>query len=176
MSEFSESYHLKSKNPQDAVLLLQKANKKGYVFNESDGWVSFVVEGDAFIPNQSLISSNEGILFHFINAEDHGWEFTIYDKDKQISHYSCFWEEDISIDSSALNIEVISEILQWENEKTKDIKDILFVQDINEAFEKNVASSFAELMGLKNYEWISYDYVSGDTDSYTEQCPGIIEV
>lgn len=176
MSEFSDSYHLKTDNMQDGIKLLQKAGKRGFVFAESNGWVTLVAEGESFMPNESLISANTGILLHFINAEDHGWGFTIYNGNRQISGYECFWEEDLTIDDSELDIKVIGKIIECGDEKIKDIKDILYVQDIEEAAEKNVAESFAKLIGLKYHEWVSYNYVSNEPEVYKEQCGGLIQV
>jgi len=176
MSQFSESYHLKTKDMQDGIMLLQKAGKRGFVFSESNGWVTLVAEGEAFMPNEGLINSNTGILLHFMNAEDHGWGFTLYDGNKQISQYSCFWEEDLIIEDSDLNIKALGEIIEHKNEKIKDIKDILYIQEIEEVFEKNVAKAFADLIGVTYHEWVSYDYVSNETEAYKDQCPGLVEV
>lgn len=43
MSEFSESYHLQTTNPEDAINLLRKSKRKGYVYPAANGWVTFVV-------------------------------------------------------------------------------------------------------------------------------------
>lgn len=176
MSQFSNSYHLKTKNVQDGVKLLQDTGKKGFVFSESKGWVTVVAEGEPFIANESIIGANTGILLHFINAEDFGWGFTIFNADRKVSHYSCFWEEDLTIDDSELNMKAFDEIIEDTDQKLKEIKDILYIQGIEEAFEKNVAEAFVDLIGVKYHNWISYDYVSNDIKVYKEQCPDLIEV
>lgn len=175
MSQFSDSYHLKTKNIQDGIMLLQNAKKRGYVFSPLNGWVTIVAEGEPFIANESIINSNIGILLHFINAEDHGWGFTLFDSDKQISHYSCFWEDELAIDDSELNIKVFDEFIGHEDQKLKKIKDVLYIQGIEEAFEKNVAKTFVDLIGITYHEWVSYDYVSNELEFYKQQCPGLVK-
>ena len=44
MSEFSESYHLRSERQDDAVELLRRAKLKGYVYPPTSGWVTFLAE------------------------------------------------------------------------------------------------------------------------------------
>lgn len=50
MSEFSDSYHLRSNNQQDGVDLLRAAGLRGYVFPPENGWVTVVAEGEEFDP------------------------------------------------------------------------------------------------------------------------------
>ncbi|WP_272948157.1 hypothetical protein [Paenibacillus sp. A3] len=37
---------MKTKKKEDVVELLKKAEKKGYVFEEANGWVAFVCNGN----------------------------------------------------------------------------------------------------------------------------------
>ena len=52
MSEFSESYHLRSERAQDAIDILKSAGKKGYVYEPINGWVTFLPEGGVFEPDE----------------------------------------------------------------------------------------------------------------------------
>jgi hypothetical protein len=40
MSEFSESDHLRSERPEDAIELLRSARRKGFVYEPGNGWVT----------------------------------------------------------------------------------------------------------------------------------------
>lgn len=91
MSQFSASYHLITSNQQDVVNLLKSANLHGYVFPEKDGIVTFVVKREGmseFNCCEQLLEYNIKPLVFFVNAEDHGWSYEIYDKNESIASYS----------------------------------------------------------------------------------------
>ena len=100
MSEFSESYHLRSERPEDAVELLRRAKWRGYVYQPVNGWVTFLAEGGVFEPDKRIIAAAMHPLLHYVSAEDHGWSFTLYDHGKVVSRYRCDWENTISVDDS----------------------------------------------------------------------------
>lgn len=43
MSEFSESFHLKSDRLEEGVVLLEKVSLKGYVLPPHNNWVSYLI-------------------------------------------------------------------------------------------------------------------------------------
>jgi hypothetical protein len=96
MSEFSESYHLRSERTEDAVKLLRSAKRKGYVYQPVNGWVTFVAEGGNFEPDQKIIIAAHQPLLHFVSAEDHGWSFALFDLTKILSAYRCDWDNEIT--------------------------------------------------------------------------------
>src|SRR5690242_13108923 len=100
MSEFSESYHLRSSDINDGVSLLKRAGLKGYVFPPASGWVSFVAEQNSFAPDQRITSQNHGTLLHYVSAEDHGWTFAVFEGDRLVCGYDCAWENDVRVDDS----------------------------------------------------------------------------
>ena len=51
MSEFSESYHLRSERADDAIELLRRAKRKGYVYQPINGWITFLAEEGVFEPD-----------------------------------------------------------------------------------------------------------------------------
>ncbi|MGL5437640.1 MAG: hypothetical protein ACRDBO_20010 [Lachnospiraceae bacterium] len=96
MSQFSTSYHLLTSNQQDAVKLLKSANLHGYVFPEKNGIVTFVIKQEQmseFSCCEQLLMHNTKPLVFFINAEDHGWSYEIYDKNEYIAGYSSSFNE-----------------------------------------------------------------------------------
>lgn len=91
MSQFSASYHLLTLDQQDAVKLLKSANLHGYVFPEKNGIVTFVIKQEQtseFSCCEQLLIHNTKPLVFFINAEDHGWSYEIYDKNEYVAGYS----------------------------------------------------------------------------------------
>lgn len=97
MSQFSASYHLITSNQQDAVKLLKDANLQGYVFPEKNGIVTFVIEQEEMSEfnfcNQLLMHITKPLVF-YINAEDHGWSYELYDKGECIVSYSSSFNEE----------------------------------------------------------------------------------
>lgn len=107
MSQFSTSYHLITSNQQDAVKLLKQANLHGYVFPEKNGIVTFVIQQEQmseFKCSEQLLTHNTKPLVFYINAEDHGWFYGIYDKNECIVSYS-----------SSLNEEELMEGFDFDN-------------------------------------------------------------
>lgn len=164
MSEFSESYHLFSTKQNDGMKLLKRAWLQGFVYPEINNWVTIIPKGSIFQPNRRLINSNTGILIHLVNAEDHGWSFSIYDGKKRTFHYECTWEEDIEINQDEYNRERIVELINSNPNKMQsvtplDITKIFYISDFEEIFERNPVNQVAGLLGLEHFEWISYEYV-----------------
>src|SRR5689334_15179452 len=111
MSEFSESYHLRGSDINEGVELVRRSGLKGYVFPPKDGWVAIVVEENSFAPDQRVVSQNTGMLLHFVSAEDHGWTFTLFDGDREVSAYDCGWENDVRVDESRYSKNPIAALL-----------------------------------------------------------------
>ncbi|KGE16808.1 hypothetical protein [Paenibacillus wynnii] len=167
MSEFSESYHLLSNNQQEGVSLLQNAGIGGFVFPETNNWVTLLPEGDIFELNNELISHNPGVLLHYIYAEDHGWSLSVFEGTNQTFHYECTWEEEVENNYQEINKSKIIEIMNRNPSKEKDItafeiSKYFKIRDQEELFELIPAYRVAELIGLSNFEWISYEYMEMD--------------
>lgn len=164
MSEFSESYHLKSNNQNDAVLLLKRALLSGYVLPQHSGWVSLVLKESQFEPIDNLISSSQGQLIHYIYAEDHRWEISIYLDSKQVLNYRCDWEDEMSIDDKGLRMDLVKE-LSTQEVSDEQLDEIFYPKDLDDIFDNPPAYRIAEILGLKHYEWVSYDNVNSDLES-----------
>ncbi len=162
MSEFSESYHLRTDNQQDVVNLIKETNNKGYVFPAQNGWVTFVVEGSAFDIDESVISQNPGILVHYIFAEDHGWELRVFRKDDLIFEYACGWTDEIQIEKSVFNIDVLTELIMEQGNSAEGIESLFDVGEETFNMEQPPAYTVAEKLGLTYYEWLSADYLGRD--------------
>ena len=72
MSEFSESFHLRSDCQQNGEDLLRRAGLTGAVFSPVRGWVTVVPESEMYEAVDQMVASNQGLLLHYLYAEDHG--------------------------------------------------------------------------------------------------------
>lgn len=183
MSEFSESYHLRSISQNDGVELLRRAGLKGFVFPPANAWVTIVAEGAPYEPNKKLITANTGVLLHYMYAEDHGWAFSVYSGSEPAVEYGCYWEGDLVIDDSALDLgrlcELVGPCAGGEAELCLEkIRDVLCPQSHDEVFEGDgpPAYRFARLLGLENYRWLSYRYLVIDYDRGDWEPNGAVRV
>jgi hypothetical protein len=165
MSEFSESYHLRGTSRREAITLLERAGLAGYVFPALDGWVTFVAEGEPFKLNERLVAANEGVLVRWVFADDHGWAFDVVKARKPILRYECSWEEEIEVDGkishAALQQALGMELPRLAGEAGATV---LYPESIEQLLEVKPAYSFAKAIGLTNYRWLAYDYLSRDEE------------
>lgn len=153
MSEFSESYHLKSENVSEAVELLRRAGLKGYVFPPASGWVSFVAEG-VFTSQERIAPANEALLLHYISAEDHGWSFAIFDAADCICAYNCNWNDDLEVDDNAYVPAVLQRFVSSEETNFKEVDALLHPSSMDEAFAFDAARNVPKALGIEHYEWL----------------------
>lgn len=87
MGEVSESLHLRSENPKDAVALLKRAEVAGFVFPARNGWVSIACtlgSEDRFMLEQE----NKGLLLFYEYSADHGCWVNLHEGKKRIARIS----------------------------------------------------------------------------------------
>ena len=174
MSEFSESYHLRSERAEDGIELLRRSKRKGYVYQPVNGWVSFVADEGVFEPDERIVSSASHPLLHFVSAEDHGWSFTLFDRGKAVCGYSCAWESDITADDSKYSREALEKLVpSAEPELLDELERRMHPSDFDEVMEINAPRLLAQALGLEHYEWLAYDYIATDGP---DEHPGVTEV
>lgn len=157
MSEFSESVHLRTENPYDAVDLLKRARVAGYVFPAHRGWVSFVhAQGAARVGDPDnrarLEEANRGVLLFYDYAADHGCWVQINEGNKPVGRFKASFEkpsarfdrgafERLGLVSSA----GANEIEQW-------------MKRAHIFHERSSTNAYviAERLGLPRYKWFSY--------------------
>jgi hypothetical protein len=174
MSEFSESYHLRSDRAEDAMELLRHVRRKGYVYQPANGWVTFVAEGGVFEPDERIATAASQPLLHFVSAEDHGWSFTLFDQGKIVSGYRCDWENDITSDDSRYSREALQQLVpSAEPELLDEFERRMHPKDFDELLAANRSRLLAQALGLEHYEWLAYDYIASDSP---DDHPDVIEV
>lgn len=177
MSEFSESYHLRSERTEDAITLLRRAGCKGYVCQASGGWVTFVADGGIFEPDELIVGAAEHPLLHYVHAEDHGWSFTLFDGTEVISACRCDWDEEMSIDRDLYSRSALQRFVKKENlPLLAEFERHLGSGDMEGILEAEPIKTLAKALGLENYEWLSYSYIADDSASSDTTRPKIIQV
>ena len=178
MSEFSESYHLRTERSEDAVELLRRARLKGYVFPAIGGWVTFLAENGSFKPDQLIVANcPPAPLLHYVSAEDHGWGFTLFDQGNTACKYSCAWDPGLTIDDAHYSRDELQRLVpladsllleEFESEmRPTEYKDIV---------GSEASKNFARALGLEHYEWIAYHYVDRDFRFGKNGRPNVIVV
>jgi hypothetical protein len=177
MSEFSESYHLRSERAEDAVELLRRARRKGYVYQPTNGWVTFLAEEGVFEPDERIVAAASHPLLHYVSAEDHGWSFALFDRGKVVSGYRCDWDDEIRVDDSRYSRAVLQQLVPSAAPALfDDFERWLHPTDFDELFEAEPSKLLAQALGLENYDWLSYDYMARDFPDSPEDYPEVIEV
>jgi hypothetical protein len=164
MSEFSESYHLRSERADDAIELLRATRRKGYVYPPVNGWVSFVADDGVFEPDERIVAAARHPLLHFVSAEDHGWSFTLFDGGKAVSAYRCDWEDDITADDSRYSREALQRLIPSAQTSLLDELERRFrPTDFDGLLELSPSRLLAQALGLEHYDWLSYEYIASES-------------
>jgi hypothetical protein len=177
MSEFSESYHLRSERAEDAIELLKRAKRKGYVYQPVDGWVTFLAEEGVFEPDERIVAAAIQPLLHYVSAEDHGWSFNLFDRTKLISGYRCDWNDDIRVDDSNYSRTALLQVVpSAQGSLLDEFESRLHPKDLDELFEAEPSKLLAQALGLEHYDWLAYDYIARDFHDSPENHTDVTEV
>lgn len=162
MSEFSESCHLASLETATGIALLERAGVSGWVFPAVEGWVTVVVDADFSGQAEWLLSpANEGVMLAYVNAEDHGWGFAVFDGPNEVSRYTCNWEDDIEFDDSKLDRDRLAALVPAAIHLVTS--GTLEPATIEDAFDvatlENPGHRAARILGIRHVKWISGEYL-----------------
>lgn len=172
MSDFSDTYHLRTSRVEDAVALLRRAGIHGFVLPEDGEWVLIVPSGEVFVANQKLIEANHGELIHFMYAEDHGWGFELYSGSEEVLSYGCSWDQVITVERPLDYSALIERHPAFGARFTKEQLQRLFEPDSLELLlELSPADACADVFGLKYVHWIRYDQLCADLHSGANAFP-----
>ena len=177
MSEFSESYHLRSEQAEDAIELLRRARVRGYVYQAANGWVTFLAEGGVFEPDQRIVASANRPLLHYVSAEDHGWSFALFDRGKIVTSYRCDWDNEITVDASRYSRAALESYIPSAQPGLLDaFEQVLNPETFDDLFSEEPSKLFAQAVGLEHYDWLSYQYMASDFEESREDYPEVIDV
>ena len=177
MSEFSESYHLRSEHAEDATELLRRAKRKGYVFKPTNGWVTFLADDGCFKPERQIVTNSQHPLLHFFSAEDHGWSFTLFYEGKPVSAYSCEWDPGISVNDAKYSRDAILRVIpSVDTILLDDFEAEMRPAGYDDLIGSEVSKTFARAMGLEHFDWVAYHYVERDFRFSRERRPDVLVV
>lgn len=177
MSEFSESYHLRSERAEDAVELLRRAGLRGYVFPPANGWVTFVAQGGTFEPDERVVAASTKPLLHFMSAEDHGWSFTLHDGTRVASRYSCAWDDEVWVDDSLYSRAALLQLVpSVQSALLEKFEASMLPGGFDDLIEAGPSRLLAEAMGLPRFEWLAFDYIDNDFQLAPHDHPGVTRV
>ncbi len=159
MSEFSDSFHLRATDPQDAIALLQRAKVPGYVFAPASGFVTFVCPRDT-ASHEAVIAANLGRLVHYAFSADHGCAVDVFDRDAKVASLAVDFDEARAhfersklIASGLLDAKNADAISRW-------IRGSAEVENRS----ANAAHVIARSLRLPHFAWLSYDYARSADD------------
>ena len=153
MSEFSESFHLKTDAKNEGKKLLKSIGVNGIVFEETNGWVTVIHEGE--LNSQiSPMSSYNGIIVHYMYAEDHAWMLNVFYQGNSVCNFVCAWDPEIHIEDKSLNFKELSKLIV-SYESLQEFEELFSLNEIEKIFKVNPAYTFAKLIGLEHYKWLS---------------------
>lgn len=177
MSEYSESYHLRSERAEDAIDLLRRAKLKGYVYQPVNGWVTFLAEEGIFEPDERIVAAASHPLLHYVSAEDTGWSFRLYDRTKVVSGYRCDWDDVVHYDDSKYSRTGLQQFIPSAQPALLDhFERRMHPKDFNELFESEPPKLFAQAVGLEHYDWLAYDYIARDFHESPENHADVTKV
>ncbi|MBP1994129.1 hypothetical protein [Paenibacillus eucommiae] len=162
MSEFSDSFHLKTSNQNDVIRLLQSAKVKGYMYEEKNGWVTFVVAERSGNIEDALRESNPGVLIHYIYMEDHMWELKIFNNDELVFDYVAEWTDELVIEKNIFDLDMLGELIRQQGNSVEDLELLFDLKDGNLNYEEPPAYVIAQKLGLTYFEWVSADSMEDD--------------
>lgn len=165
MSDFSVAYHLKTDQISDVVDLLSSLNIKGYVFQPTKGWVTFVTELDEFEPHDLISKNVSGTLLFLVRTNDFlCWNFEVFLDSESHGRYAIQASDELHAEIvNTLSDQALSLLVA--QSQIDDLTRILNPVFYNAALDKGDLD-FAELVGLENIEWISYFQVDCNVDDY----------
>lgn len=177
MSEFSESYHLRSDRREDAIELLQRAGLKGFVYPPGNGWVTFLAEDAMFKPDSRVVTAARQPLLHYVSAEDHGWSFCLFEQATPVSRYHCYWNDDVQFDDAGYSRPALERVVPTaQRARLDELEQHLRPEDIDAAVGSDTAKLLAEALNLENYDWLSYDYIERDMAREPGSYPNVTKV
>ncbi len=154
MSEFSESYHLRTTDKNEGKQLVEELGVSGIVFAETNGWVTVLLEGELNAHIRNVASNFDGVVLHYMYAADHAWMTNLFSKGNPISSFVCAWDPELHIEDEALDVDALSTLLLNAEDEEK-LEALFSLADLDEIFEINPAYSFAALLGIEHYQWLA---------------------
>ncbi|MCT4611802.1 MAG: hypothetical protein N4A47_00365 [Clostridia bacterium] len=163
MSEFSVTYHMRTKNIKEVEEMILKSGLDGVIIEKNNLWLSFAISEEPeniHLPNDKIVENSSGTLIFNVFAEDHGWALYIYEDGKQISKYEQDFDAAYSFERYVYlreyNMNALSKIMTGVSKLYLPV--IMQISSLlplgyNMKLSKKVASA----LNLPAYEWVLYE-------------------
>jgi hypothetical protein len=173
MSEFSDSYHIRTDDPAEVKQRLRQARLAGIIFGPSGGWLTFIpyeeltayrrsMVGDAFTVQLSRVLS--ATVLHYNFSEDFGWSFAVARPGQKLNGFKCWWDPEPTIEREQLDLGQLASIANVEA-----LAPLLQRFDATTAHSQRPAYGFAEQLRLPAYKWLSPNLAQHHTDDLIAQ-------
>lgn len=173
MSEFSESYHIKTDRPDETIRRLANAGLHGLAFPPAAGWLTFIPYGLSEFPfsgaaAQPILDAVDQPVLWYVYGEDHGWQFALLRPNKDPMGFECWWDPEPSSDDSYLDLAALEKLMP-EPGRVSELNTVLRTMTMAEAFKHPPGPAFAALLGLPAYNWLSEQYARHDPEPFISQ-------
>ncbi|MDA8236195.1 MAG: hypothetical protein M0Z31_15635 [Clostridia bacterium] len=159
MSEFTFVTLIKGRKVEDIANKLKIVREEIMIFPVSQHWHGVLIENE-FENSESLTMVLSKILltqaFLFINCEDYGWGYTLYDKGREKAHLYISGEED-EISLTEANLDYLIELggnYEDLNKLKEFVENFYYTPEID--FEG--CDYFKKAFGFDNVEYVSYHH------------------
>ena len=171
MSEFSESYHVRTDDPAATLRRIRGARLAGLALPPSAAWLTFgpFANSPAFRraggPINALRSVVREPFLFYRYAEDHGWMFELYRPGVPVVAYECWWDPEPVVERSKLDLAALKALLS-DPSRIAELERCFRPGSSAAAEDSKAAYRFAELLGLPAYQWLSPLYAQSDPESF----------
>lgn len=172
MSEFSSSFHIRTKSAAKTERNLWQAKMAGLVFGPANGWLTFVPypgcpglpDGEDPVGSAQVLAAATGeAVLYFQFAEDHGWSLALVQQPEgSPATFSCAWDREPPVLHDDFDRSMLKGIVA-----TSDVEPFLVNVGPGDGGTPK-AHGFAERLGLPAYRWLSPDYVEKNTQHFID--------
>lgn len=166
MSEFSENYHIFSKDFKRIAKELKFIGLNGFLFKPTGNWCSFVPFKAFSVPILHVSKLLNAPVLAYYFAEDHAWAAQLTNGEN-IETYECSWDNETHIDFNNNFIEFIHNLLNIELDKT--LIKLLANTNIKDILTEKPSCKFCSALGIEYFDWLAPDYIVKDLDIYKKR-------
>ena len=160
MSECSESVYIKTVRRDDGVAWLRKNGLAGYVLKPHGDWVQVFPDWRKGT-EEHYLGRTSGVVVHYCFDAEQCWSFAVHRDGERMAEFECHWEAGEPAKDS-VDVEQISALLEVPSADLEPLLDT----DGKDGWEclMDDAAEFAEVVGLPNSAWASFEYVDMDAE------------
>lgn len=157
MSEYSESYYLRSEEQNEGVQLLERARLHGYVFPPSGGWVQILADGPKVVPNIRLLGVNSGILLHYVVPDGVSVSLEVYEGQVPRFRFGKDDSGEVVTDAAGCDPGQLGEVIGLSTPQVQEFSTIACCRDLASiAKGSSIAHRLAMCLGLQNFALTNY--------------------